>query len=181
VALEEASLASLEILLGCTPEESHRLIDKYHRTHPARITPVPGATQYVPLLAEVGFDMGVITARPIEHETPTRRLINHHFPGVFPPSHIHVVGNHYMGGGPVRTKSEVCTGADISAHIDDDPRYIRQCVEAGVIAIQFGELSWSQEAIPGAYRARTWKDVFDILTTPEVVEIMIRRRYGDVL
>jgi hypothetical protein len=181
VALENASLDSLERILGCTTEQAHELIAKYHHTHPAQITPMPEALVYVPLLAKVGFDLGVITARPVAHEAPTRQLINHHFPGVFKPSHIHVLGNHYMDGGPARHKWEVCTAADISAHIDDDPRYIRDCVRVGAIGVLFGERSWSQTDVPGAYRARTWKDTFEYLTTPEVVKTMIRRRYKVVL
>ncbi|BAJ31006.1 MULTISPECIES: hypothetical protein [Kitasatospora] len=167
----------LQDLWGCTRSEVEHFIAVHHGDGGQLLR---GAREYIGRLRQDGFQHCITSARPTAHAELTRRVVQRHLDGLFSDDQIHVVGN-FRTDPEFTPKTAIFRANQISAHVDDDPRYLRECLEAGIVAIQFGEYTWARERVAGAYQAGTWSRVYQLITSRAVVNRMLEQRYGITL
>ncbi|HSX15228.1 MAG TPA: hypothetical protein VLF40_00370 [Candidatus Saccharimonadales bacterium] len=129
------------------------------------IKPFDEAIKILTQLSE-HFDIIVITARQDFYEAATKAWLQQHFPDVFRSIHF----TDYSVGTVLKIpKAQVCKDNGASYIIDDSLKTIRDCAEAGLGAILFGDYPWNQadELPSGVTRCKDW---------PAVLEFFERRQ-----
>ena len=131
------------------------------------LAPVPAAFDHLEKLKE-HFDLQVVTARQHKLEEITRAWVGKHYPGIF--SEIHF-GNHYSTEGVRRSKSEMCQSIGAVGLIDDSYSYAKECAQAGIPVVLFGDYAWNRIGDVSAlnaeqelvHRAHSWSEAVDIV------------------
>lgn len=149
ISLETSHSHSLELWKA---DDKQTVIDRLtdiQMTYQAQA--LPGAYDVLRSLAET-HELHMVTARPIEAELMTLKLVQQEFDGLF--TSIEHVG--HQG-----SKGEVCARIQADALIDDNLRHVEDALGYGVaVAIWFGNYPWqSQEAPSGVVRCNDWKSV----------------------
>ena len=124
--------------------------------------PIYGVLEALAILQEY-YKLVIVTARQREFTDMTTAWLDCHFPRVFAGYYF---GNHYALEGNPLAKSELCRQAGARIIIDDQPRHVLDCQNAGITSILFGQYPW-QDAnhIPeGILRAADWPAVLALLS-----------------
>ena len=155
--VEDFESYHFEGTLGLTvPETVGRVFDYLREDH-SHIEPIEGAQEAIDRL-QTRFDIEVITARDPQFEANTdiwlRSKLGDFFTG------LNMVGYSPIMEKPV-TKAEICVTLGAVAMIDDSLSHIKDCVEAGVEGVLFGDYVWNQadELPAGVTRCVNWPAV----------------------
>lgn len=116
------------------------------------VPPIEGAADALSELSS-RFNIAIITGRPQSIDHLIDKWLKTHMPNL-------VEQIYHAGDTP---KSVVCQEIGADYHIDDSPRYIKDCYEAGIKVIAFGDYPWlNEKSLPaGVVRAKTWKMVLE--------------------
>ena len=133
---------------GCSQQESNERVHEFYSSHEFlnTVEPIPGAVAAVARLRRE-HDLVIVTSRQLVIEEATRAWIARHFPpGTFSSINF---GNAYALTGPQRTKAEICVEQGCQVLIDDNPKYVRECADAGIDTLLFDHelaYAWSKPA-----------------------------------
>lgn len=113
-----------------------------------RLQPKEGAREILSQLKEY-FVFHIVTARPNYAKNVTLAWIHQYFDGIFEDVHF---ANHYSLDGLPITKADICKRIHATLLIDDSLKYAKNCAEANIPVILFGEYPWNR---PNAEQQRT--------------------------
>lgn len=110
-----------------------------------------GAVDQLRRLADI-HELHIITARPIETELVTLRLVENSFKNIF--TSIEHVGHE-------GSKGEVCARLGADVLVDDNLKHIEEALKYGVSSgIWFGDYPWQKQEIPPfIVRCKNWAEV----------------------
>lgn len=148
IPLEQAHDHGLEKWAATDKQEVIDRLTKIQEAYSAK--PLQGA---VSILSHLGKDheLHVITARPIELELVTLKLVEEQFKGIF--ASIEHVGHE-------GSKGEVCARLQADVLIDDSLRHLEDVTNYGVKGIWFGDYPWQQQEVPTSIiRCKNWAEV----------------------
>jgi len=112
----------------------------FDQTKAARDIPIlPGAQKMIAHLAQYYY-LHIVTSRPVEVAKQTRKLVLRYFPDMF--SGIHFCTKDW-GSTHICSKNEMCASLGAIALIDDHPKHVGLCVEAGLKVCVFDQ-PWNQ-------------------------------------
>jgi 5'(3')-deoxyribonucleotidase len=116
------------------------------------VKPIEGASEAIKALSK-RFEIKVVTGRPQSIDHLMEQWLNRHMPNTI--EHVYHAGD--------TAKSVICQQIDAKYLIDDGPRYINECNEAGIEVIAFGDYPWHDrgELPEGVVRAKNWKEVLE--------------------
>lgn len=145
---------------GGTIEESKVKMNRFFASeYFLNMAPIEGALDHLTRLKD-HFSLHIVTSRHLSIEEPTRAWLDKHFPGMFTAVHF---GNHYGSSGAVRSKPQMCADIKAVMLIDDSYSYAKQCAEAGVPVVLFGDYAWNRQLEKSddrlIRRAASWVDV----------------------
>jgi 5'(3')-deoxyribonucleotidase len=140
---------------GSEVETMGKLSLFYNSSYFKKITPMPHAKEVLQLLQKK-FDLHIVTARPSELETPTREWIDTHYNGIFKSIQF---GNHFSKSGASRSKSSMCKDINAFLLIDDSYLYAKECLDAGLKVILFGDYPWNRTPLE-VPRCKDWHSVY---------------------
>lgn len=154
----------LRHLWGCTVEEEFRRLNEFYKTKEfMEIPPLEGAVENVGLLADNGFNIFTITARPEQIYRHTREWLEAHFPGKFKEK---LFSRSYEGNARfVRDKPALCKDYGIGTIVEDNLDNALACYRAGINVILFNQPWNIKTRVPsGIARADNWREVYEIIT-----------------
>ncbi|TAK88974.1 hypothetical protein EPO04_02595 [Patescibacteria group bacterium] len=136
-------------------KQAEQWIFDYLSTDEALATqPIDGAVESLSRLKE-RYRLMIVTGRSADFAPYTQPWIDRFMPDVF--EKVNYAGD--------RRKSVVCNEIGAETMIDDSPVYLADCIAAGIRGIAFGSYEWNgdKDLPEGATRARTWREVEELL------------------
>lgn len=162
-ALHHITSAAFHTVFGGTPDDDLRKIGEFQREAGSlEGKPVPLAIEVLRRL-KVDHDLVIITARQSNIEQRTRSWLERTFPQIFTDIHF---ANYWDQSRPRRSKGEICRDLGVQVIVDDQPKYIEDCLKVGVKGVLFGDFSWNQEVVdrPDVRRVKDWSEVEAAIT-----------------
>ena len=130
------------------------------------LTIIDGARQKLEMLCK-DYDVVAVTSRHVVTKQITQSWLQRHLPGLV--NDVHFLGAYEVNDGHShkKTKDEICLRLGASYLIDDQPKHVLKCAQAGIGAILFGDYSWNRavEVDDGVRRAANWDEVYDIVNS----------------
>ena len=162
-ALHQITSTSFHTVIGGTASDDARKVGEF-QLEEGNLDgePVPRAIEVLGRL-KADYELVVVTARHSVIERQTRSWLERTFPKTFSDIHF---ANYWDENRPRRTKGEVCRELGAQIIVDDQPDYIKDCLDHDVKGILFGDYPWNQESIdhPGVRRAKDWSEVETAIT-----------------
>jgi len=161
---DDFSSYEFHLIWGGTVEECNYKMELFYESDffLSHIRPVHTAFECLQQLSK-DFELHVVTARQNKLKDVTTSWVDTHYPGMF--SNIHF-GNHYSTEGKKRSKSEMCLEINAVALIDDSFAYAKDCANAGIPVVLFGDYPWNRshciahlnESKEMVVRVRDWQE-----------------------
>jgi|AntRauTorckE6833_2_1112554.scaffolds.fasta_scaffold11243_4 uncharacterized HAD superfamily protein len=127
-------------VMGLTRQEVKERIFAFHDVDDSLVPPIEGSKTALDQIAQ-HYDIVTVTARHPQFQEQTRRwLVDIH---EMPFRDVYAIGHEDTAEHP-RSKVEVCQEIGAVALIDDSPKHLMDCGEAGMDGILFGDYSWNQ-------------------------------------
>lgn len=128
-----------EIGIGKNREEAIKLIDEFYDSLEFDLMPLsPGAGEAIKKLSNLGFDIFIITSRPLRFKNKTEKFLKKYFSDV--PFEI----KYSTGLEEQReTKAEICKKLGINVIIEDAPNYAKICALNGIKTLLL-DRPWNQ-------------------------------------
>lgn len=163
--LTRKDIVSFELgqILGITEQEVEERIEKYFESGEARkIQLIEGSKEGVQTLLKLGYEIHVITARPLVLKDETLRWINKNFPNQF--AQIHFAFNPYVESSEQKKKSQICKEIGSDILIDDNLVNVLDCAKEGIRVLLMDAL-WNQtEHLPeNVIRVKSWKEIIKLV------------------
>jgi len=139
-------------------EDATKRVYEFHASeYFGKIVPIPGAYEALSALRS-DFELHVVTSRQHDIADKTRACVAKHYPGIFTSLHF---GNHFGTSGVKVSKPDMCQRIGAVALVDDSLDYARQCSQAGIPAVLFGDYGWNRAEQPSKIVARAtgWSEV----------------------
>ena len=159
--LSDVRLWDLSSLWRCEMEEVFlRWHEFYASPEHLLIAPVPGAVEALALLAQ-SAEVHIITARPLDFEEVTRKLLQQHAPFL---NNIHFINKLGVKDGHHRTKAETCEELGVEVLVDDHLGYAEGVALRGIPVFLFNR-PWNEEVIvlpQGVRRVHSWEEIVSL-------------------
>lgn len=162
-ALHHITSMAFHTVMGGTADDDARRVGEFQLGKGnLEGEPVPQAIEVLGRL-KADNELVIVTARQSNIEQVTRAWLERTFPATFSDIHF---ANYWDETRLRRTKGEVCRDLGVQIIIDDQPDYIRDCLEHDVKGVLFGDYPWNQAAIdhPDVRRAKDWSEVEAAIT-----------------
>lgn len=127
-------------IVGLPRDDMSERIYSFHQRDDSHIKPLDGAQEALRELHRY-YDLVAVTARHPQFEQSTKWWLD--LQGL-PVGDVHAIGFEGTIEGQPTTKAEVCRGIGAVALIDDSPKHVLECHDAGIDATIFGDYSWNQ-------------------------------------
>lgn len=167
IALDEVRSFDLSISFGLTPAELARFMQAAHQPDVlAAMPPVRGATDVLQEWLDEGYEVWIVTGRPVSSATPSRQwLAEHRIPHtriLFVDKYLRHTPDPAL---PTATTLEELRAIDFCLAIDDSPTMIRFLVEQMRMPVVVFDQPWNTD--PGAksprlLRCKTWPEIRDV-------------------
>lgn len=131
----------------------------FHEVDDTSVLPLSGAKDALAELAG-SFCLSSVTARHPQLEESTKRWTVGKGLSI---DKVYAIGRPPAVEVP-RTKAEVCQEIGAVALVDDSPKHVADCLDAGIDAVLNGDYPRNQEASSGMTRCRNWSEVVDRIT-----------------
>jgi uncharacterized HAD superfamily protein len=158
---------------GGTMHEANNLVDEFFKSDDFKSQqPLEHAVQTLQKLKE-RFELVIVTSRQHAIKDHTHEFLDKYYPGIF--SSV-LMGNHYGKEGVKKSKPDMCKEIGAVLLIDDSLDYARQCAEANLDAILFGDYPWNRtkyDLHENIVRVAHWKDVEQAID-----KILEKRKYS---
>ncbi len=159
VSLADFTTYEFEGVLGVDTPTVIERVYAFHEVDDTNVLPLSGAKDALAELAG-SFRLSSVTARHPKLEESTRRWTARQGLSI---DEVYAIG-HPLTAEVARTKAEVCREIGAVALIDDSPKHVADCLDAGIDAVLYGDYPWNQDAPSDMTRCRNWVEVIDYIT-----------------
>lgn len=164
ISYHDHSSYDLRLYWNCTLDDMYKRIFEFYDSPEFKLTqPVPGSQKALTLLG-VKHELHLITARPYDIETQSRKWLDKYFPNTF--KEIHHTNLISKGGkGMSIKKSEICRKMGATVMIDDHIDYILDCADNSIMSYLF-PAPWNEGKTishPHVKRVAGWEELVGLI------------------
>ena len=159
--LSDVTSWDLSSLWQCEREEVFLRWHEFYASPEHLLTaPTQGAIEALALLAQ-SAEVHIITARPLDFEEVTRKLLQQHVPLL---NNIHFINKLGVKDGHHRTKAEVCVELGVEVLIEDHFGHAEGVALRGIPVLLFNR-PWNEGILDlpqGIRRVHTWEEILSL-------------------
>ncbi len=160
---QKKEILSFEIgqIFEVSEEEVEKRMELFYSSGDAlNIEVVKGAAKGVDELLKSGYEVHVITARPLMAKDLTLKWLNEHFPDKF--KGIHFGFNPYLKASTQPAKAEICHEIGARVLVDDSLVNAASCAKEGITVLLM-DAPWNQiETLPkNVIRVKSWEEILE--------------------